>query len=111
MMRTAHALGRTRMACPRESGAAFGDHWIVPTANRGEIEMPARNMNGRFSICRFEFQRNSDCVNYFTLRWGFNTEEDAIKQLGKVAAEEAIDVSDLVVVAATFAIDLNTSNI
>ena len=68
--------------------------------------MAGRNLNGKYSICRIEVQSETDVFNYFTVRWGYDTEEKAIADLEKVAIEEALTVSDLAVVGVVFSSDL-----
>ena len=68
--------------------------------------MTGRNLNGKYSICRVELQEDSECVNYITVRWGFDSEEQALAALDRVAEEEAIPFAELAVVGAVFANDL-----
>ena len=68
--------------------------------------MTGRNLNGQFSICRVELQDDSGGVNYITVRWGYDSEEQAIAALDVVAEEEAIPFAELAVVGAVFANDL-----
>ena len=68
--------------------------------------MSGRNLNGKYSICRIESQSDSDTFNYFTVRWGYDTEEDAIADLIKIATEEKLEINDLAVVGAVFASDI-----
>jgi hypothetical protein len=68
--------------------------------------MAGRNLNGKFSICRIELQEDSESINYITVRWGFDSEEQALAALDGVAEAEAIPFADLAVVGAVFASDL-----
>jgi hypothetical protein len=59
--------------------------------------MTGPNLNGKYSICRVELQEDSECVNYITVRWGFDSEEQALTALDRVADEEAIPFAELAV--------------
>ena len=64
--------------------------------------MSGPNFNGKYSICRYELDDDTETFHYHTVVWGYDTEEDALANVAKVASERAIDLVDLAVVGATF---------
>jgi len=69
--------------------------------------MSGPNQNGKFSICRVTLPEGSDGVDFACVRWGYDSEEDAIGALKSVAAEEKLEMNDLAVVGALFAADID----
>ncbi len=69
--------------------------------------MIGRSLSTKFSICRMEYQdESSEDFSYVTVRWGYDTEDKAIQALRRVAEDEGLALSDLAVVGAVFAHDL-----
>jgi hypothetical protein len=68
--------------------------------------MAGRDLNGKYSICKADLPDDGDELCYVTLRWGFDTEQQAISALKKVASETGVPLDDLVIVSAVFARDL-----
>lgn len=64
--------------------------------------MSGPNFNGKYSVCRYEIEDDGQTFNYFTLVWGYDTEDEAAAALPGIAAKEGIDVIDLAVVSAVF---------
>jgi hypothetical protein len=68
--------------------------------------MTGRDLNGKYSICKAELPDDGDSISFVTLKWGYDTEQQAISALKKVASETGVPLDDLVVVGAVFARDL-----
>lgn len=64
--------------------------------------MAGRNLNGKYSICSVEIEEGGDVFQYKTLVWGYDTEEQAIAEVDKVAAERGILLGDIAVIGAFF---------
>ena len=54
---------------------------------------------GPYSICRISFpDEHSDAATYETIKYGYDTAEDAFADIPAVAEEEQIPAQDLVVI-------------
>ena len=67
--------------------------------------MAGWNLNKVLNLSRRAAGRYG-AINYITVRWGFDSEEQALAALDGVAEEEAIPFADLAVVGDIFASDL-----
>jgi hypothetical protein len=63
--------------------------------------------NGPYSICRVELQDESDGVNYITISWGYDTEEEARRSLPKIVKDKGIQMENIAIVKAIFGPDLD----
>ena len=62
----------------------------------GETE---KMIPGPYSICRISFpDEHGDAANYATIRYGYDTAEDAFDDILTVAEEEDLPTEDLVVI-------------
>ena len=52
---------------------------------------------GPYSICAVEVPEDTDSPNYYTLRWGYDSIEDARADMPKIAKEEGYPIADLCV--------------
>jgi hypothetical protein len=68
--------------------------------------MTGRDLNGKYSICKADLPDDGDELCYVTLKWGYDTEQQAIGALKNVASETGVPLEDLVIVSAVFARDL-----
>ena len=68
--------------------------------------MSGPNINGKYSICKVAMREDSDGVDFLCVRWGYDSEGDAIGALKSVAAEENLEINDLAVIGAVFAGDM-----
>ena len=61
---------------------------------------------GDYSICRVKPQKDSDGLMYDTLSWGYESEEQAIADVRKIANESRVEIEDLAVIKIIMAADL-----
>jgi hypothetical protein len=63
--------------------------------------------SGPWSICRFDWQGDSDIPNhYIIVKWGFDSQDEAARELSRVAQEEDLPEQDLAIVYTIFPHDL-----
>jgi len=62
--------------------------------------------SGQWSICQFAMQKDSDGMDYFTLQWGFDSRDEAVRSLGRAAKEAGVSEDELVIIQTVFPHDL-----
>lgn len=68
--------------------------------------MNADMLSPEFSICRIEFQEDSDGLNYKTIKWGYDSQLSAVNALERIAKEHNIPLDELAVISVVMANDL-----
>ncbi len=63
--------------------------------------------SGPWSICTFAIQDGTDSFDYFTVKWGFDSKEEAKRSLSTVAKEAGVAEDDLVIVLAVWPQELD----
>lgn len=53
---------------------------------------------GPFAICHVTTHDDSDALTYTTLRYGYDSAEQAFKDIGAVAAEKSVDPEECAVI-------------
>ena len=53
---------------------------------------------GTYSLCRISFEDNSDAAIYTTIKYGFDTREQAFAAIPEIANAEKIPEAELVVI-------------
>ena len=54
--------------------------------------------SGPWSICKFGLQEGTDCYDYSTIKWGFDSKKEALAAIKSLAREEGVSEADLVVI-------------